>query len=162
MELTQIMPKEQWVELQQELCEKFGLNADVVDKEGKKLAGVSWGNELCRTLHEDKKGFSSICVPAGSMFTQLAQAGEQYVEECDACMTRLSVPIVRDGELIGSIGGCGLLSDEEEVDSFTIGMMSDLEEEKTEELAKTVSVVSEARVKEIQEYIQNRIDEILG
>lgn len=162
MELTDIMPVEEWKALQVELSEKFGLNADVVDKEGKKLAGVTWGNDLCKTLREDKKGFSSICATAGSMFTQLAQSGEPYVEECDAIMMRISIPVKKDGELLGAVGGCGLVSDEEEVDEFTVGMMSDLKEEQIEELAKTVKVVSEDRVKEIQDYIQGRIDGVVG
>ena len=162
MELTDIMPKEKWVELQKDLCERFGLNADVVDKDGKKFAGVAWGNELCRTLHDDKKGFSSICAPAGAMFTQLAQAGDTFAEECDACKTRLSVPIYNGDELVGAVGGCGLLAEGEEVDGFTIGMMSDLEEGKIEELTETVKVASEDRIKEIQDYIRKKIDEAMA
>jgi len=161
MELTDIMPKEQWVELQEELSKKFGLNADVVDKEGKKLAGVAWGNDLCKTLHEDKKGFGAICATAGSMFTQMVKAGEPFVEECDGGMMRISLPVKKDGELVGAVGGCGLVSDEEEVDEFSIGMMSDLEEAQIGELAKTVSEVSEARIKEIQAFIQQKIDTAL-
>lgn len=162
MELTDIAPKETWVALQEELSEKFGFNADVVDRDGKKLQGLSYGNELCRALSKDKKGFGAICVTAGASFVELAKKGEPFTEECDALMMRVSVPVIKDGEHLGAVGGCGLLSDEEEVEEFTVGMMSDLQEDEVSELTKTVKSFSEDDIKEIRKYIQKRIDEILG
>jgi len=158
MELTDIMPVEDWVALQNELHERFKLNADVMDKEGKRLAGNTWGNDLCKAIREDKKGFGAICATAGQMFVQMLQnAKEPFAEECDAGMMRISVPIIVDGEFIGGVGGCGLVADDGEVDEFTIDMMSDLDAEKIAQAAKGVSVATEAQVKEIQDFIQGRI-----
>ncbi len=161
MELTDIMPKEKWVELQEELHTRFQLNADVMDKEGKRLAGNTWGNDLCKAIREDKKGFGAICAPAGMMFTQMMKEGEPFVEECDGGMARISVPVKVDGELIGAVGGCGLVVDDGEVDAFTVGMMSDLEEAAVEKMAENVGIASDEKVKEIQEFIQKRINEAL-
>lgn len=159
MELTDIMPKEKWVELQNELYERFQLNADVMDKEGKRLAGNTWGNELCKGIREDSKGLGAICVPAGMMFVHMLQEGEPFVEECDAGMARVSIPIKVDGELVGAIGGCGLVVGDGEVDEFTIEMMSGLDAEQITHMAKTVPTATDEKVKEIQEYIQKRLDE---
>lgn len=158
MELTDIMPLEGWVELQEELHERFNLNADIMDKDGKQLAGNTWGNELCREIRGDSKGFGAICAPAGQMFRQLMQEGKApFAEECDAGMMRISVPIIKDGELLGAVGGCGLVPEGSEVDEFTIDMMSDLDAERITHMASEVSFASEARVKEIQDFFQKRI-----
>lgn len=159
MELTDIMPKEDWVKVQNELHEKFGLNADIMNTEGKRLDGNTWGNELCHAIREDKKGLGAICVPAGQMFVQMMKEGKPFYEECDAGMVRIAVPIKKDGELVGSAGGCGLVVGDGEVDEFTIGMMSDLSEDEIAEKNKTVQTVTEEKVQEIMDYIQKRIDE---
>ena len=162
MKLTDLAPEEKWRELQDELRDKFGLNADIEDGEGKRLFGTSWGNDLCRAVRDDQKGFSSICVTAGQMFTHLLKQGEPFSEECDAGMMRVAVPVKRDGEVIGSVGGCGLMPTDGEIDPFTIGIMSDISEETVEKLSPDVHVADEDRVREIQAYIQKRVDEIIG
>ena len=162
MKPTDFAPEEKWRALQQELHDNFGLNADVMDADGKRLFGNTWGNDLCRAIRNDDKGFSSICVMAGQMFTQLLREGEPFAEMCDAGMLRVSVPIRKDGEVIGAVGGCGLAPADEEVDEFTVGMMSGLDEDAIPGLAATVRTADETRVAEIQDYIQRRVAEIMG
>ncbi len=162
MKLTDLAPEEKWLTLQQELHDRFGLNADIMDSEGKRLFGNTWGNDLCRAIRNDEKGFSSICVTAGQMFTHLLKQGEPFAEECDGGMLRVSVPVKKDGKVIGAVGGCGLRPEDGEVDPFTIGMLSGLEEKAVEKLSPGVHVASDERVKKIQEFIQKRIAEIIG
>ncbi|WP_419786873.1 PocR ligand-binding domain-containing protein [Pseudodesulfovibrio sp.] len=162
MNLTDLAPEEKWRELQQDLHDRFGLNADIMDGEGHRLFGNTWGNDLCRAIRNDDKGFSSICVMAGQMFTQLLKEGEPFAEMCDAGMMRISVPVKKDGVVIGAVGGCGLQPADEEVDEFTIGMMSDLDKDAIPGLAGTVRSADEAKVTEIQDYISKRVAEIIG
>ncbi|MBC15848.1 putative histidine kinase sensor domain protein [Pseudodesulfovibrio profundus] len=157
MELTDLMPVEDWVALQYELHDRFGLNADVVNSKGQRLAGNTWGNELCHKLRADSKGYGAICATAGMMFTQMVQEGQPFVEECDAGMTRISVPIVVDGEHLGALGGCGVVAEDGEVDGFTIGMMSNLSEDDISQTIETVSTVSYENIQEIQDYIESRL-----
>lgn len=160
MKLTDYIAEEDLKTLQQELHDTFGLNADVMDGEGARLFGNTWGNVLCKAIREDAKGMGAICVPAGQVFIHEMQQGEPFSEECDAGMMRISVPVVVDGEVIGGIGGCGLMPADGEVDAFTIGMMSDVAEADAEKMAEGVQVASEERVKEIQGYIAKRISEL--
>lgn len=157
MHLTDLIPEEDLKKLQQELHDQYGMNADVMDADGHKLYGATWGNELCPALHEDDKGFGAICVPAGQMFIHLAGQGEPFAEYCDGNMMRVSVPVVVDGEVLGSIGGCGLVPADDEVDEFTIGMMSGLSEDDISTKAATVKAASEERVQEIIAFITERI-----
>jgi len=162
MKLTDFAPEEAWRALQQELHDRYGMNADVMDAEGKRLFGNIWGNDLCMAIHKDPKGFPAICMPAGQMFAQLLKEGEPFAELCDAGMMRVSVPIKRDGVVIGAVGGCGLRPADEEVDEFTVGMMSGLAEDAIPGLAATVHAADEDRIAEIQDYIQQRVAEIMG
>lgn len=162
MELTDFMDKDGWVALQNELHQRYHLNADVMDKEGRRLSGNTWGNDLCRAIREDKKGFGAICAPAGQMFLHLMQSNrEPFAEECDAGMMRVCVPVMKDGEFLGAVGGCGLTPEDGEVDEFTIDMMSDLDGDAIAEMATQVGVASEDKVAEIQTFIQGRLEEIL-
>ena len=160
MTLTDRIAEEDLKLLQQELHDKYGMNADVMDADGHKLYGATWGNELCPALHHDDKGFGAICVPAGQMFVHLAKQGEPFAEFCDGNMMRVSVPVVVDGEVVGSIGGCGLAPADDEVDEFTIGMMSGLEEDDISAKAATVRHASEERVQEIIGFITERIERL--
>lgn len=162
MQLTDFAPEAKWRELQRELRDRYGLNADIEDAEGHRLFGTDWGNDLCPAIRDDPKGFSSICVTAGQMFTHLLKQGEPFAEECDGGMMRVAVPIRKDGEIIGSVGGCGLMPADGEIDPFTIGMMSDLTEERVEALAPTVKTAAPDRIAEIQDYIAKRVAEIMG
>jgi ligand-binding sensor protein len=156
MTLKDLIAEEELARLQQDLHDTFGLNADIMDAEGHRLLGNTWGNQLCRAIRDDAKGFGAICAPAGQMFTQLMKKGEPFAEYCDGGMLRVSVPVVVKGEVVG-----GVVPDDEEVDEFTIGMMSDLDEEAIAEKAKTVTAVSEAKVAEIQQYITDRLESLL-
>ena len=77
-------------------------------------------------------------------------------------MMRVAVPIKHDGEVIGSVGGCGLMPADGEIDPFTIGMMSRHQRGDRGEAVPAVHVADEDRVKEIQAYIRKRVDEIIG
>jgi len=160
MNMTDLIPAEDLRALQRELAERYGLNADVMDADGKRLFGTTFGNALCRAIRDDEKGFGGICVPAGQLFTRLMRQGEPFSEECDAGMLRVSVPVVADGEVIGSIGGCGLVPPGGEADPFTIGMMSDIEESAAADMAEKLTPLAEGKVAEIQAYIKKRIEEL--
>ena len=160
MHMTDLIPAEDLRALQQELSERYGLNADIMDADGKRLFGATWGNDLCRAIRDDDKGFGAICVPAGQMFTHLMKQGEPFTEECDAGMMRVSVPVVVNDMVIGSIGGCGLVPHDGEADGFTIGMMSDIEEPNASAMSRKLIPIPEGRVEEIQAFIRKRIDEL--
>lgn len=158
MELTDLMPMEKWVELQEELHERFALNADIMDKDGKRIAGNTWGNELCRAIRDDAKGFGAICAPSGQMFLHLMQTGKKpFSEECDGGMLRISVPILHEGELIGAVGGCGLVPEDGEIEEYMIEMSTGMGEEEITTLSKEVGIASEAKVQEIMDFIQDKI-----
>ncbi|MBI9080772.1 MAG: PocR ligand-binding domain-containing protein [Pseudodesulfovibrio sp.] len=163
MKLTDYKPLEWWVSLQNELHERYGLNADVMDREGKRIAGNTWGNKLCKAIRNDAKGLGAICAPAGQMFLHMMQTEKKpLAEECDAGMLRVSVPIFKDGEFLGAVGGCGLMPSDGEIEEYMVEMSTDLDEGKIAALAQGVVVANEAKVAEILEFIGGKVAEALG
>ena len=63
MHLTDLIGKDDLISLQNELHDTFNFNADIMDADGKKLVGNTWGNELCPAIRDDAKGFGAICAP---------------------------------------------------------------------------------------------------
>ncbi|MUM77803.1 transcriptional regulator [Pseudodesulfovibrio sp. F-1] len=163
MRLIDMQPKEEWEKLQQELNDRFHFNADVVDQDGVRLAGTAWGNELCRAIRENEQALGAICKPAGQMFVHLMREGRAaFVEECDAGLVRVSVPVIRDGELLGAVGGCGLVPEEGEVDEYMVEMSSGMDAETVGRLAGTVTSVSAERVREIIDFIEAKVAELVA
>ncbi|WP_243544694.1 PocR ligand-binding domain-containing protein [Pseudodesulfovibrio tunisiensis] len=161
MKMTDLAPEQDWKALQQELRDTYGFNADIMDAEGRRLFGSSWGNDLCRAIHDDRQAFGAICQPSGQMFTHLLTSGRTaFAEECDGGMLRITVPVIRNNELVGAVGGCGLLPDDGEIEEFMIRMSSGMDEATIAKHAGTVAPVQRARVDEIIARIERRIREI--
>jgi ligand-binding sensor protein len=71
------------------------------------------------------------------------------VDYCDAGLSRMVVPIVRDGRLIGQLTACGGAPEAEEMDLFLIAKQAGITEAEAEALAAYTPVVSEDEVRTI-------------
>lgn len=163
MELTDILPIEKWVELEKEIVEKTGLNAGIYNINGARITDFKkWPNRLCPEINGNKKGQTFICAPAYQNMAAIADnTGKGVVEECDAGLGRIVVPIKVDGKLIGTAGGCGLLFEDGEVEPFFINKNIDLDEETIEEMAQEIPVMTEEASEKAVKLIETRIAEIL-
>ncbi|MBU8922494.1 MAG: PocR ligand-binding domain-containing protein, partial [Bacteroidales bacterium] len=105
----------------------------------------------------------AICAPSGQMFRQLMQTGRKpFAEECEGGMLRISVPIIHEGELVGAVGGCGLVPEDGEIEEYMIEMSTGMTGEEIAALSKEVGIASEARVQEIIDFIQGKVAEAIG
>ncbi len=83
------------------------------------------------------------------------------IEECDAGMVKIVVPIFVENEFIGAVGGCGLLLDEEgEVETFLIGKTIDMDEGELEKLAEGIGPLSMQQAEELCDYIAEQVDRL--
>ena len=164
MKLTDLAPMERWIELEEEINARTGLDANVFNPKGYRISEVkNWANRLCPEIKATDKGQSFICAPAHMNIAAMAMKRRQAViEECDAGMIKMVVPIFYESEFVGAVGACGLLLDDSEVDSFLVNKMTDIEEEKVERLSEDISSVSTAKAEELSRYISGQIEEILS
>jgi ligand-binding sensor protein len=161
MELTDIAPLERWMALENEINRRSGLDANVFDTRGYRISSQKhWANELCPAIKDTDKGQSFICAPAHMNIAVLArQARAAVIEECDAGLVKMVVPIFVGDEFIGAVGACGMLVDDGEVDEFLVNKMTDIDEQTVERLAATVPAVARGKLEALGRFIA---DEIAG
>ncbi len=164
MELIDILPLEKWVEFEKDIHERSGLASNVFNTKGVRITDFKlWVNRLCPAIKADDRGQSFICAVAHMNLAGMAkQAGEPVIGECDAGLIKLVVPIFVKGEFVGTVGACGLLPEDGEVDSFMINRTIDMNEEKIEDLSHDIKKMTSTEVEELGRYILKRIEKIVS
>ncbi len=164
MNLTDIAPLETWVELEKDIHQKTGLDVNVFDVKGYRITGFkNWANKLCPEIKATDKGQSFICAPAHmNIAMQAMRTGQPAIEECDAGLIKLVVPIFGGGEFAGAVGACGFLLDDGEIDTFLINKMTGIDEEKIERLSEGISAITTAKAESLSKYINEQIEQIIS
>ena len=164
MELTDLLPLEKWVELEKEIHARSGLESNVFNTDGIRITDNKvWVNQLCPAIKATEKGQAFICAVAHMNLANQAKAEKRpVIEECDAGLMKIVVPIFVDGDYLGAIGACGLLPAEGEVDAFLVNKMTDIDEEKVEALCEDLSVIETNSAEEVAQFIWEKIEDIVA
>lgn len=159
MKLTDLAPLDKWIELEKDLHKRSGLDVNVFDTKGYRISEFkNWANRLCPEIKATDKGQSFICAPAHMNIATLAMRSKQpVIEECDAGMLKLVVPIFFDDKFVGAVGACGYLLDDGEVDSFLVNKMTDISEDKVETLSEGIDSITTEKAEILARYIVNQI-----
>jgi len=159
-----IAPLEKWAELEEEIFHFSGLNASVYNTDGIRIIPKeNWNNALCPRVKGTPKGQAFICAVAHmNLANEAAKTHAAVIEECDGGLLKIVLPIFVAGTCIGAVGGCGLLAEDGEVDSFMINKTTEIPEEEIEALAATVGTMSRARAEETAQLIKQRLEAIIA
>lgn len=163
MKLTDIQPLEDWTALERDLHERFHVDVNVFDTKGVRISEFKeWVNRLCPEIKATDKGQSFICAVAHMNVAAMAlQTREPQIEECDAGLVKIVVPIFAEDEFVGAVGACGLLLDEGEIDTFLINKITEIDEERAEQLATDIGRLSSEDARALVAAVQKEIDRIL-
>jgi len=164
MKLTDLAPLEKWIALEKDIHKQSGLDVNVFDTKGYRISEFkNWANRLCPEIKATDKGQSFICAPAHMNIATLAMRSRQpVIEECDAGMLKLVVPIILNDEYVGAVGACGFLLDDGEVDSFLVNKMTDINEDKVEKLTEGIDSITTEKAEILAQYIENQIAEVVA
>jgi len=164
MELTDLLPLEEWMAFEKEIHERFGLDTNVFDTEGIRITPYkAWVNTLCPEIKATDKGQSFICAVAHmNLATMASKSGKPVVEECDAGIAKVVVPIMVEGTFVGAVGACGKCMEDGEVDTFLINKVTGIEDGKLETLSQNVTTISSDTIEELVRFVEKRIQEIVG
>ena len=163
MKLTDIAPLKIWLELEQKINERSGLNASVFDVDGVRITNFKrWANKLCPLIKGNKEGQNAICAVAHQNIAAQAQRTRKpVIAECDAGLMKLVVPIFINGKFIGVAGGCGYVLGNGEVDTFMVNKTVGIAEEKLANLTDDIPVMTSEQAQGHTEFIQSEIERIL-
>ncbi len=164
MELIDICPLPRWEELENEIFNRFHFQGSVFNPEGIRITEVkNWSNRLCPAIKSTPKGQSYICSVAHMNMTAMVKnSREPAVEECDAGFTKVVVPIYVEDQFLGVAGGCGLILEGDEADTFAVTKIADLPEEEVEALAGDLATVSQKNVDDTVAFIQDQLTELIA
>jgi ligand-binding sensor protein len=164
MKLTDIAPLDKWLELEQKINERSGLNASVFNVDGVRITDFKrWANKLCPVIKADEKGQNYICAVAHqNIAAQAERSHKPVIAECDAGLMKMVVPIFVNDEFLGVAGGCGYVLVEGEVDTFMVNKTIGLAEEKLKKLSDDVPVMTPEQAQSHTAFIQNEVDQILN
>ena len=164
MNLTDIWPLENWVDLENDIHTKYGMDVNVFNTDGVRISEFKkWVNKLCPAVKATDKGQSFICAVAHmNIATQAMKTRKPVVEECDAGLVKIVVPIFIDETFIGAVGACGLLLDDGEADTFLINKITGIDEETAERLAADIGSISNKKAAVLASDVTQRIKKIVA
>ena len=164
MHLTDICPLEKWVQLEQEIHDRFNIDSNVFNIDGIRISEhKAWVNKLCPAIKATDKGQSFICAVAHmNLATMAKNNAKAVVEECDAGLVKIVVPIFLKDTFIGTVGACGLLMQDGEVESFLVNKITEIDEETVDTLAHGINSISNDKIQELIAFIESRLSEVLG
>ncbi len=164
MKLTDLFPLEKWKAFEKEITLRSGLDANVFGTDGVRITDYkNWANRLCPAIKGTDKGQSYICAVAHmNLANQAKQTHTALIEECDAGLVKIIVPVFVGDEFLGAVGACGLLLDKGEVDPFLINMTTGIDEEKIERLSSDIGKISFEKAQSIVAYAEDKISEIIS
>jgi ligand-binding sensor protein len=159
MELTDILCVEAWARFEKELFDRFHINCTVYNTSGVGVTGKpNWCNQLCPVIKANPDALAAICAPGNQNFmAQAKQTAKAVIGECDAGLVKIAVPIFAEDEFLGTAGGCGLLPEGGEVETFMIEKSTGMSEAEIADLSKSVGTMSDAKAGEMADFIENRI-----
>jgi ligand-binding sensor protein len=160
MQLTDILPMEDWTSFERDLHDRFNINCTIFDSDGKGLSGAKlFANSLCPAIKSNPNSLSAICMASNQNISARARASQSSViDQCDAGMVKIAVPILLDGDFLGTVGVCGVLPDEGEVESFLINKTSGLDERQIASLAQDIGSLTTQEAFQIKDFIEERLE----
>jgi ligand-binding sensor protein len=163
MKLEELLPTQAWEALERELHNRSGLNACIYDRDGNRITSfAAWANGLCPQIKSSAQGVATICAVANQYFTsQAKETGQLVVGECDAGLAKFALPIVHQGEFLGTLGGCGFRFPESEVETFLIHKATGLKMEDLERESDKVAEITRQEIEELAGWLQKRLDQAL-
>jgi ligand-binding sensor protein len=151
MNVLELKPREEWETILQEIAKKTRMTVTLTDENGSHILHTQGTRcPLCSRIREKKEALTFICSQCNSaMLEEAKQLLEPVIDFCDAGMTRMVVPIVRHGELIGQLTACGGAAQAEEIDLYLVARQVGISEEEAETLAASTPAVSTDEVKKV-------------
>ena len=160
MELTELLSKDDWARFEKVLFERFNINCTVYDTTGTGITGKpNWSNRLCPQVKANKDSLAAICATGNQHFlAQAKQTRKPVIGECDAGLLKIAVPIFVDDQFLGTAGGCGLLPEGGEVETFLLEKTMGISQDQIADLCVGLGTMTQDQAETMATFIVQRIE----
>ncbi len=161
MLLTEIAPLEKWKDLEDKIQQQCDLEVTVFDTDGIRITdNKKWANRLCPAIKAIDNGQTHICAVANQNLAAMAvKSKKSIVEECDAGLVKVVLPLFSNQEYVGVVAGCGMLLEDGEVDEELIERTTGISESETAELSTDIKTITEEEAQNILSLIADELRE---
>ena len=98
----------------------------------------------------------------GGIAAMAQKTRKSVVEECDAGMVKIVVPVFVNGGFLGSVSGCGLLlADNGKLESFLVNKTTGIDEEEIERRSQTIGYIAMEDAEALGLFIAEEINKIV-
>jgi len=163
MQLKDLLPIDDWVAFEKKITDRFGIDANVFDPEGIRITTYkNWINRLCPEIKANDKGQSFICAVAHQNLAIISkQTRKPVVEECDAGLAKIVVPIFIGDTFLGAACGCGTLLEGGEVDAFLINKITGIDEATIEGLSVDIPSFTMETAESLIRFVESELSAII-
>ncbi len=164
MKLTDLLSPEQWLQFDMDFYDRSGMNAYAFDSGGDRIAGhKKWANQLCPVIKANPKGrVTSICGLSHQAMANRAKSEKRtIIDECEAGLLKICVPVFHGDEFVGIIGGCGLLAEDGELGEEMIELVTGMSPELIQQLGSNIPRVTQEDVESHARFLEQRAQELL-
>ena len=118
----------------------------------------NWCNKLCPEIKANKTSLGAICAPGNQNFMAQAKlTRKSVIGECDAGFVKIAVPIFVHDAFLGTAGGCGLLPEGGEVETFIVHKTLGMTNEEISQRCQGIQTMGQDRADEMAVFIENQI-----
>ena len=135
----EIKNRYEWDEYLGALAKATGLTLALVSPEGTLLQVQGRRNQLCREIRASPEALTYVCSQSSAaMRAQVRRARAALLDQCEVGLWYLTVPVIREGEVVALVNGCGQKPDDEELESFMLAQQLKVTEGQAEALSRDV------------------------
>ncbi len=163
MDLTDLLSLEKWLEFDMDFYERSGMNAYAFGSGGERITKQKkWANPLCSVIKGNPRKAANICGLSHQAMSSIARREQRIViGECEAGLLKMCVPVFVDGEFLGIIGGCGLLTENGEVDLDVVETVTGMSHELVTQFARSIRRISKDEIVSQARYLEARVKEFV-
>lgn len=158
MEPRDVMDDAAWEALLTEVADEALMRVMLTDREGSVLMAVGKLYPICKEIRDRPESLTTICSQtASAMLAQVRHTLEPVVDECEAGMLRIAVPIVRDKELVGQVTACGRVPHGGAIETFLVSRAAEIPEAEVVHMARISPFVTEQYAREVADRIFQKV-----
>lgn len=155
----QIMTDAQWSEVLDDLAQRSLMSVLLTDAGGGILRTHGSRNELCERIRADDDSRMAVCSQTNAAMLELVRLTlAPVIEECEAGMLRLVVPVVRGGILVFQVTACGRVAHGGGIEAFLLSRLLQMREDDVAELGRSVTLVARRYVRGLGEEFFERLN----
>lgn len=139
----------EWTELLEPIARASGLTLSLIDASGATLVTMGERGGLCERIRADEQTLTFVCSQTSRAVRAEVTASKKPVTDvCEAGLFYGLAPIVREGEIVGFVSGCGLAPRHEPPDPFFLSKQLSMDEAEAQTLAAAAPAWTEEEMEQ--------------